>query len=83
MLLAQTVDRVSALVPAQNLLIITNAEQRAIILDDLPQLAPSQVIGEPVGRDTAAAVGLATVLVRAKDPDATYAILPADHVIHD
>ena len=82
-MLAQTVDRVSALVPAQNLLIITNAEQRAIILDDLPQLAPSQVIGEPVGRDTAAAVGLATVLVRAKDPDATYAILPADHVIHD
>ncbi len=82
-MLAQTVERVAALVPAENLLIITNTEQRAIILEDLPQLAPDQVIGEPVGRDTAAAVGLATVLVKAKNPDATYAILPADHVIHD
>ncbi|MCB1121445.1 MAG: mannose-1-phosphate guanylyltransferase, partial [Verrucomicrobiae bacterium] len=82
-MLAQTVARVSELVPPENLIVITNAEQRAIILEDLPQLAPDQVIGEPVGRDTAAAVGLATVLVQAKDPDATYAILPADHVIHD
>lgn len=82
-MLAQTVDRVSTLVPPENLLIITNVEQRAVILKDLPQLAPEQVIGEPVGRDTAAAVGLATLLVQAKNPDATYAILPADHVIHD
>jgi mannose-1-phosphate guanylyltransferase len=82
-MLAQTVERVAALVPSDNLIIITNAEQRAIILDDLPQLSGAQVIGEPIGRDTAAAVGLATVLVKAKDPDASYAILPADHVIHD
>lgn len=82
-MLAQTVERVAELVPAENLIIITNVEQRAIILEDLPQLSPEQVIGEPIGRDTAAAVGLATVLVQAKDPDASYAILPADHVIHD
>lgn len=82
-MLAQTVERVASLVPAENLLIITNTEQRAIILEDLPGFAPDQVIGEPVGRDTAAAVGLATVLIKAKDPDATYAILPADHIIHD
>ena len=82
-MLAQTVERVAPLVPAENLIVITNAEQRAIILEDLPQLAREQVVGEPIGRDTAAAVGLATVLVKAKDPEATYAILPADHVIHD
>ena len=82
-MLAQTVERVAALVPAENLIVITNTEQRAIILEDLPALTPAQVVGEPVGRDTAAVVGLATVLVKAKDPDATYAILPADHVIHD
>ena len=82
-MLAQTVERVAALVPQENLIIITNAEQRDVILADLPQLSPDQVVGEPVGRDTAAAVGLATVLVQARDPEATYAILPADHVIHD
>lgn len=82
-MLAQTVERVAALVPPENLLIITAAEQRQVVLEDLPQLSSDQVVGEPVGRDTAAAVGLATVLVRAKNPDAVYAILPADHVIHD
>ena len=82
-MLSQTIRRVEKLVPAENLLVITNAEQRSIILQDCPQLAPDQVIGEPVGRDTAAAVGLATVLVQARDLHATYAILPADHVIHD
>ncbi|MCZ6673825.1 MAG: mannose-1-phosphate guanylyltransferase [Verrucomicrobia bacterium] len=82
-MLAQTVERVAALVPPQNLIVITNSLQRDIILQDMPQLSPDQVVGEPVGRDTAAAVGLATVLVQAKDPDATFAILPADHVIHD
>ncbi len=82
-MLAQTIDRVAELVPAENLIVITNAAQRAIVLEDSPQLAPEQVIGEPVGRDTAAAVGLATLLVQQKDPNATYAILPADHVIHN
>ena len=82
-MLAQTVDRVSVVVPPENLIVITNAEQRAIILEYLPELGPEQVVGEPIGRDTAAAVGLATVLVQAKDPGASFAILPADHVIHD
>jgi len=82
-MLAQTVDRVATLVPSENLLIITNAEQRRAVLENLPQLSGDQVVGEPASRDTAAAVGLATVLVQAKDPNAVYAILPADHVIHD
>ena len=48
-----------------------------------PQLDPAKVIGEPMGRDTAAAVGLATLLVRREDPDAVFAMLPADAVIQD
>ena len=83
-MLAQTVERVAELVPAENLIIITNAEQRDIILEDLPQLAPEQVIGEPVGRDTAAAVGLVLdslddihclLEAKNKDPDFLYSVL--------
>ena len=44
---------------------------------------PERVIGEPVGRDTAAAVGLAALLVEKEDKDAAFALLPADHVIED
>lgn len=82
-MLAQTVDRLAGLVPPEDVFVITNAEQRDAVLDVCPELDPAKVIGEPVGRDTAAAVGLAAVLVRREDPGASFAMLPADAVIHD
>ena len=82
-MLAQTIDRLADLVPAEDVFVITNMEQRDFVLEVCPQLDPAKVIGEPVGRDTAAAVGLATVLVRREDPEAVFAMLPADAVIHD
>jgi mannose-1-phosphate guanylyltransferase len=82
-MLAQTIDRLEGLVAAQDIFVITNAEQRQAVLEICPALDPAKVIGEPVGRDTAAAVGLATILVRRLDPEASFAILPADAVIHD
>ena len=82
-MLTQTVERLSGLVDSKDVFVITNAEQRAAVLEVCPGLDPAKVIGEPMGRDTAAAVGLAAVLVRREDPDATFAMLPADAVIHD
>ncbi len=82
-MLTQTVDRLAGLVPAQNILVITNREQVAAVTEAVPSLPRENVIAEPVGRDTAAAVGLAAVLVKQRDPEAVFAMLPADHVIHD
>ena len=81
-MLAQTVDRLAGLVAPDAIFVITNAEQRAAVLEACPGLDPQKVIGEPVGRDTAAAVGLAAVLVGREDPEASFAMLPADAVIH-
>ncbi|MGJ8654417.1 MAG: mannose-1-phosphate guanylyltransferase [Opitutaceae bacterium] len=82
-MLTQTVDRLKGLVSPNDVFVITNAEQRDAVLDVCPDLDPAKVIGEPMGRDTAAAVGLAAVLVRRENPNATFAMLPADAVIHD
>lgn len=82
-LLTQTVDRLSGLVPPENILIVTNEEQKAAVIDICPMLPEANIIGEPVGRDTAAAVGLSMVLVKQRDPEGVFAMLPADHVIHD
>jgi len=82
-MLAQTIDRLAGLVPAEDVFVITNTEQRDAVLEVCPELDPAKVIGEPIGRDTAAAVGLATVLVRREDPEASFAMLPADAVIHN
>ena len=82
-MLAQTVKRLSGLVPAEQVFVITNIEQREAVLESCPDLLPERVIGEPQGRDTAAAVGLAALLVDQVDPGAAFALLPADHVIAD
>ena len=82
-MLAQTIKRLEGFVDSQDVFVITNAEQRAAVLEVCPELDPAKVIGEPLGRDTAAAVGLATILVRREDLGAIFAILPADAVIHD
>jgi mannose-1-phosphate guanylyltransferase len=82
-MLTQTVERLGEIVPPENVLIVTNAEQRDAVLDVCPMLPPENVVAEPVGRDTAAAVGLSTLLVAHRDPEAAFAMLPADHVIHD
>jgi len=82
-MLTQTVERLEGVVPPENVLVITNSEQREAVLEVCPMLPADNVIAEPVGRDTAAAVGLATVLVADRDPNATFAMLPADHVIKD
>ena len=82
-MLTQTIRRLDGLVPVDRIFVITNAEQRESVLETCPDLRPDRVIGEPVGRDTAAAVGLAALLVEKERDDASFALLPADHVIED
>ena len=82
-LLTQTVDRVLPIVPKENILVITSAVQEKGVRAVCKELPKENIIAEPVGRDTAAAVGLAAAIVGARDPQGVFAILPADHVIHN
>src|SRR5580698_3678479 len=79
--LQQTVDRVLPLVPLKNILIITNAVQAPEVRKQLPKLPKQNVIAEPCGRDTCAAVTLGAAIVGARSTTAVMAVLPADHVI--
>src|ERR1700749_4060542 len=81
--LQQAVDRVLPLVPLKNILIITNEVQAAELRKQLPKLPKSNVIAEPCGRDTTAAVTLGAAIVGARSTTAVMAVLPADHVIPD
>ena len=42
-----------------------------------------ELVAEPIGRNTAAAIGLAGALIAERDPDAVLAVLPADHHVRD
>jgi mannose-1-phosphate guanylyltransferase len=79
--LQRAVDRVLPLVPLNNVLIITNEIQAPEVRRQLPKLPKENVIAEPVGRDTTAAVTLGAALVGARSTTAVMAVLPADHVI--
>ncbi|MDE2644177.1 MAG: sugar phosphate nucleotidyltransferase, partial [Verrucomicrobiota bacterium] len=81
--LQQTVDRVKPVAPLENILIITNAVQAAAVRRQLPELPRGNIIGEPCGRDTCAAVALGAALVGARSGNGVMAVLPADHVIPD
>jgi mannose-1-phosphate guanylyltransferase len=80
-LLQQAVRHVLPVVPADNILVITNAAQLAEVRRQLPQLPKGNLIAEPVGRDTCAAVTLGAAVVGARSTAAVMAVLPADHVI--
>ena len=82
-MLTQTLDRVRPVVPAKNIFVITSAQQEKGVRAVCTKIPKENIIAEPVGRDTAAAVALASALVAARDPNGVFAVLPADHVIHD
>lgn len=79
--LQQAYDRVLGVVPSHNIFVITNAVQAPQVRKQLPKLPKDNVVAEPMGRDTCAAVTLGAALVGARSTTGVMAVLPADHVI--
>lgn len=80
-LLQKSFDRVSNLVSPEHILVLTNTAFVTIVKEQLPQIPFENIIGEPMRRDTAAAVGLAAVLCRKRFGNPVIATLTADHLI--
>ncbi len=79
--LQEAVERVLPLVPAKNIFIITNEVQAPAVARQCPKIPKGNIVAEPVGRDTCAAVTLGAALVGARSTTGVMAVLPADHVI--
>ncbi len=82
-LIAQAVHRLDGLIPPENVFVVTNASLIEATQKAAPMLPPENVVGEPIGRDTAAAVACGGALVAAKDPNGVFAVLTADQVMGD
>lgn len=80
-LILQAVDRLAGLVAPERILIVTNESLVAPIRELLGQGSPVGVLGEPVGRDTAAAIAAGAAWIKRRDPEAVFCVLTADHVI--
>jgi mannose-1-phosphate guanylyltransferase len=80
-LLRQSFDRVVEIVPAAQINVVTNRAYLPIVAEELPEVPSENLIGEPEGRDTAAAVGLAAALLSRRDAEAVIGMFTADHII--
>ncbi len=82
-MLQQTVSRLMPLASPKQFWIVSNEDLRPAILKQLPKLPKPQVLAEPLGRNTAPAIGLAAFLLLRENPTAVLGMFPSDHVIAD
>ena len=78
-----SVQRLQPLLPVGHILIVAGVDHVPLIREQLPELPAENFITEPMGRDSGPAVGLGTIHIRRRDPDAVIAVLTADHYIAD
>lgn len=81
--LRATYERFSPAIPAENFLVVTNANYKDIVLEQIPELTENQVLCEPIGRNTAPCIAYAAFRLNAVDPDSTMIVTPSDHYIAD
>ncbi|MCK9324696.1 MAG: mannose-1-phosphate guanylyltransferase [Bacteroidales bacterium] len=82
-LIQHTFKRFQAICPTQNILIVSNVEYRDLILEQLPEIHPSQLLLEPLRKNTAPCIAYANQRIATINPDATIIVAPSDHLILD
>lgn len=82
-MIQQAVSRLLPLAPAKRFWIVTNEDSQREIAHQIPRLSKQQIVAEPVGRNTAPAIGLAAFILLRSDPEAVIGMFPSDTVIGD
>lgn len=82
-MIQDTVRRLNGIISLENIYIITNKVQKQEIIIQLPSIPAQNILVEPFGRNTAACIGLASLIINEKAKDAITIVLPADHIIQD
>src|ERR1700677_1348779 len=80
-LLQLSYERLRGILPANQIFVCTAAVHAPLVAEDLPELPKENILGEPMGRDTAAAIGFTAAVLKKRDAEAVCAVVTADHVI--
>lgn len=81
--LQNTYERFAAIIPEDNILVVTCQKYRDLVISNLPGLKPENLLLEPYARDTAPCIAYATYSLLKRNPHATMVVTPADHLIKD
>ncbi|GLB48790.1 mannose-1-phosphate guanylyltransferase [Neptunitalea lumnitzerae] len=82
-LIQKTFSRLSKLIPAENIFILTNEKYNDLVLEQLPEITARQVVLEPAMRNTAPCILYASMKIQKENPDAMMIVAPSDHWIED
>ena len=82
-LIQKTFSRLAKLIPAENILILTNEKYNDLVLEQLPMVTQRQVLLEPAMRNTAPSILYASLKIKKQNPDALMVVAPSDHWIED
>ena len=80
-LLQLTYDRFRKIIPAENILIVSNELYRDLILEQLPEINDNQLLLEPVRRNTAPCIAYAIYKIKSITENANIIVSPSDHLI--
>jgi len=80
-LLQMTYDRFLPICPKENILVVTNERYKELVLEQLPDIKPEQVLCEPFMRNTAPCVAYSSFWIGDREPDANIIVAPSDHLI--
>jgi mannose-1-phosphate guanylyltransferase len=80
-LLQMTFDRFNKIIPKENIFIVTNESYYGLVKEQLPELESTQILLEPMRRNTAPCIAYASYRINEIDPNANIVVAPSDHLI--
>jgi len=80
-LLQESFERSRGLCPVDHILVLTHENYRGLVAEQLPELAPWQIVCEPSRRDTAAAIAFGALMVKKLYGNPVTVLLTSDHWI--
>lgn len=80
-LIQETFNRFKKICLPENILIVTSQEHKAMVMQQLPELAPENILEEPLRRNTAPCIDYANFKILKKNPNANVIVAPSDHLI--
>jgi mannose-1-phosphate guanylyltransferase len=82
-LIQESVKRFAGFIPEESIYVVSAKSQQAVLESQTTNLPKSNLIFEPVGKNTLPAIGLAALFIAEKDPDGVMIVSPSDHLIQN
>lgn len=82
-MIQMTIDRIKKIIPIERIFIVTCMQYVDLVKSQIPELPERNIIIEPVGRNTAPCILLASLYIKQIYNDVNIAVLPSDHIINN